>query len=123
LVLVVDDYADTQELYREFLSYAGFRVAAAASGQEAVDLALSLLPDLILMDLSLPGMDGWEATRRIRRDPRTRNVAIVALSGHTTGSASASAKRAGCDSFLTKPCLPADLVAHIRRVLDEKQKS
>jgi two-component system, cell cycle response regulator DivK len=121
LVLVVEDYADTQELYRELLTFAGFRVEGAASGEEAVDKALALLPDVILMDLSLPGIDGWEATRLIRKDPRASKAAIVALSGHALPSFSDSAKRAGCDSYLTKPCQPAELVAEIRRALDEKR--
>jgi CheY-like chemotaxis protein len=121
LVLVVEDYADTQELYREFLTFAGFRVEGAATGEEAVEKALSLLPDVILMDLSLPGMDGWEATRLIRNDPRTDKMAILALSGHSLPSFTDSARRAGCDAFLIKPCQPTELIAEIRRALDEKR--
>ena len=74
-------------------------------------------PDLILMDLSLPGMDGWEATRRLKADERTSHIPIVALTGHALAGASEGAKKAGCDSFVTKPCLPDDLVVEVRRML------
>jgi len=121
LILVVEDYADTQELYCELLADAGFRVAGATTGQEAVDKALELVPDLILMDLSLPGIDGYEATRRIRRDPRMVGAAIVALTGHATAGIAASARQAGCDSMLNKPCAPSELIAEIRRILDGKR--
>jgi CheY-like chemotaxis protein len=117
LVLVVEDYPDAQEMYSEFLSYEGFRVAAASTGLEAVEKATELVPDLILMDLSLPGIDGWEATRRLKKDPRTHAIPIVALTGHTLAGISATAKKAGCAAFITKPCLPADLVAELRRIL------
>jgi CheY-like chemotaxis protein len=123
LVLVVEDYADAQEMYSEFLTFSGFRAASASNGQEAIDKALALLPDVILMDLSLPGMDGWEATRRLKRDPRTSAIPIVALTGHALAGASATARKAGCDAFLTKPCLPADLVAHIRRLLGMPERA
>src|ERR671918_572807 len=76
-----------------------------------------LKPDLILMDLSLPGMDGWEATRQLKADERTQNIPVVALTGHALAGASDGAKRAGCDSFVTKPCLPDDLVVEVRRML------
>jgi CheY-like chemotaxis protein len=121
LVLVVEDYEDTQELYRELLSQAGFRVAGANSGEEAIDKALELCPDAILMDLSLPGIDGWEATRRIRQDPRLQKTAIVALTGHTLSRFSDSAREAGCDAFLVKPCQPTTLLDELRRLIAEKK--
>jgi CheY-like chemotaxis protein len=82
-----------------------------------VQQAFALMPDLILMDLSLPGMDGWEATRRLKADEKTRHIPIVALTGHALAGASDGARRAGCDSFVTKPCLPDDLVVEVRRML------
>src|SRR5262249_15295979 len=82
LILVVDDYQDAREMYAEYLQFSGFRVAEARNGNEAVDQAFALKPDLILMDLSLPGMDGWEATRQLKADERTRNIPVVALTGH-----------------------------------------
>jgi two-component system, cell cycle response regulator DivK len=117
LILVVDDYQDAREMYAEYLQFSGFRVAEARNGNEAVEQALALKPDLILMDLSLPGMDGWEATRRLKADESTRHIPIVALTGHALAGASEGAKKAGCDSFVTKPCLPDDLVVEVRRML------
>lgn len=118
LILVVDDYQDAREMYAEYLQFSGFRVAEARNGNEAVDQAFALGPDLILMDLSLPGMDGWEATRRLKADDRTRGIPIVALTGHALAGASEGAKKAGCDAFVTKPCLPDDLVVEVRRMLE-----
>ena len=117
LILVVDDYEDAREMYAEYLRFCGFRVAEARNGNEALEQAFALMPDLILMDLSLPGMDGWEATRQLKSDERTRNIPVVALTGHALAGASEGAKRAGCDSFVTKPCLPDDLVVEVRRML------
>jgi CheY-like chemotaxis protein len=117
LILVVDDYEDAREMYAEYLRFCGFRVAEARNGNEALERAFTLTPDLILMDLSLPGMDGWEATRQLKSDERTRNIPVVALTGHALAGASEGAKMAGCDSFVTKPCLPDDLVIEVRRML------
>ena len=117
LILVVDDYEDAREMYAEYLRFCGFRIAEARNGNEALDQAFTLMPDLILMDLSLPGMDGWEATRQLKADERTRQIPVVALTGHALAGASEGAKRAGCDSFVTKPCLPDDLVVEVRRML------
>jgi two-component system, cell cycle response regulator DivK len=120
LVLVVDDYQDAREMYAEYLSFSGFRVAEASNGLEAVEKALQLRPDVILMDLSLPGMDGWAATRRLKTDERTRTIPVVALTGHALAGASDGAKQAGCDAFVTKPCLPDELVVEVRRILQRQ---
>jgi CheY-like chemotaxis protein len=117
LVLVVDDFQDNREMFAEFLVISGFRVAEAASGPEALERAFALLPDVILMDLSLPGLDGWEVTRRLKGDARTRHVPVVALTGHVLADCSREAREAGCDAFLTKPCKPEALVSEVRRVL------
>jgi two-component system, cell cycle response regulator DivK len=122
LILFVDDYQDAREMYAEYLQFSGFRVAEARNGNEAVEQAFALSPDLILMDLSLPGMDGWEATRQLKSDERTRHIPVVALTGHALAGASEGAKKAGCDSFVTKPCLPDDLVVEVRRMLNAVQK-
>jgi len=119
LVLVVDDFADNREMYSEYLSFSGYDVIEARNGKEAVDAAQARLPDIIIMDLSLPVMDGWEATRRLKADDRTRLIPVVALTGHALAGHSKVAKDAGCDSFLAKPCLPDQLVAEIRRMLAE----
>jgi CheY-like chemotaxis protein len=120
LVLVVDDYQDAREMYAEYLSFSGFRVAEASNGLEAVEKALQLQPDVILMDLSLPGMDGWAATRRLKTDERTRTIPVVALTGHALAGYSEGARQAGCDAFVTKPCLPDELVVEVRRILQRQ---
>jgi two-component system, cell cycle response regulator DivK len=104
-------------MYVEYLSFCGFRVEEASTGTEALQKARELVPDVILMDLSLPGMDGWTATRTLKSDERTRRIPVVALTGHALAGASESAKQAGCDAFVTKPCLPDDLVVQLRRML------
>jgi two-component system, cell cycle response regulator DivK len=116
-VLVVDDYADAREMYSEYLQFSGFDVVEAANGIEALQRAVEDQPDIILMDLSLPVMDGWEATRRLKADGRTACIPVVMLTGHTLAGISEGAMKAGCEAFVTKPCLPEDLVKEIRRVL------
>jgi CheY-like chemotaxis protein len=123
LILVVDDYQDAREMYAEYLQFSGFRVAEARNGIEALEQAFALKPDLILMDLSLPGIDGWEATKQLKADDRTKQIPVVALTGHALAGASDSARRAGCDSFVTKPCLPDDLVVEVRRMLSAVSKT
>jgi CheY-like chemotaxis protein len=118
LILLVDDFADNRAMYAQFLTFSGFRVAEAANGKEALEKAAELLPDLVVMDLSLPVMDGWEATRRLKSDERTRGIPVLALTGHALGRHSEGARDAGCDGFVTKPCLPEDLVTEIRRMLE-----
>jgi CheY-like chemotaxis protein len=117
LVLVVDDFIDAREMYAEYFVFSGFRVVEASNGAEAVQKALELTPQVILMDLSMPGMDGWEATRRLKADRRTKDIPVIALTGHALTGFSESAKLAGCDAFVTKPCLPDTLVEEVRRVL------
>jgi two-component system cell cycle response regulator DivK len=120
-VLLVDDYPDAREMYSVYLEFSGFHVVEAANGIEALQRAVDALPDIILMDLSLPVMDGWEAMRRLKADVRTAHIPIVALTGHALAGISEGAKRAGCNAFVTKPCLPEDLVKEIRKVLDERE--
>jgi len=122
LILVVDDYQDAREMYAEYLRFSGFRVAEASNGNEAMERAFALQPDLILMDLSLPIIDGWEATRQLKSHERTKRIPIVALTGHALAAASEGARQAGCDAFVTKPCLPDDLVVEVRRMLGEAKR-
>lgn len=117
LILVVEDFDDAREMYRDYLQFAGFRVETARDGREAIDKARALTPDLVLMDLSLPGIDGWEATRLLKSDPATRRILIVALSAHALVAEGDRARAAGCDGFIAKPCLPPDLVEEIARYL------
>ena len=117
LILIVDDYDDNREMYSSYLEYAGMRVAEAVNGKEALAKTGELMPDLVVMDLSLPGVDGWQATRIIKQDSRTRHILVLALTGHALEGASQGAHEAGCDGFLTKPCLPEDLCREIQRML------
>lgn len=117
-VMIVDDYPDAREMYTEYLEFSGYEVVQARNGMEALQRAVETAPDIILMDLSLPVMDGWEATRRLKADERTADIPVVALTGHALAGISEGAKKAGCDAFVTKPCLPEDLVKEIQKVLD-----
>lgn len=119
LVLVVDDFEDNRAMYVEYLSFQGLRVAEAVNGEEAVARAKELRPDVVIMDLSLPVMDGWEATRRIKADPKTKHIKIVALTGHAEPSHAKRALDAGCDDFVAKPCLPEHLLAKVREHLPD----
>ena len=120
LVLVVEDYQDAREMYAAYLAFSGYRVAEATNGVEAIEKTVELMPDIILMDLALPRMDGWEATRRLKLDERTKHIPIVALTGHALAGHAEGARQAGCDAFVTKPCLPDALVAEIQRMLSSR---
>ena len=121
-ILLVEDNEMNRDMLSRRLARRGFQVLLAADGAEAVALATGERPDLVLMDLSLPVLDGWEATRQLKSDERTRHIPVVALTGHALAGASEGAKKAGCDSFVTKPCLPDDLVVEVRRMLSTVQK-
>jgi CheY-like chemotaxis protein len=113
VVLLVEDYDDAREMYREYLEFCGFRVETAKDGAEALAKAPAIDPDLVLMDLSLPRIDGWEATRRLKADPATAHLTVIALSAHALSVEGDRARQAGCDGFIAKPCLPSDLVAQV----------
>lgn len=117
-VLVVDDYTDNRELFAEYLTFHGYRVLEASNGNDAITIAVEHLPDIILMDLSLPGIDGWEATKRLKSAPATREIPIIAVTGHAMHGHSEKASEAGCDGFIAKPCLPEALLAEIRATLE-----
>jgi CheY-like chemotaxis protein len=113
-ILIVDDFDDNRAMYAEYLSSSGYEVEQASNGREAVEAALRTLPDLIVMDLSLPVMDGWEATRQLKADVRARHIPVVVLTGHAL---SPDVEEAGVDAFLAKPCLPETLVEKIEELL------
>ncbi len=120
-ILVVDDDTDTRELYVEALKLAGFDAVAAADGPTALTLARTLAPAVITIDVSLPGMSGIEATRILKADPVTSGILVFALTGHVDPGFSEEAERVGCDLFITKPCLPRELVEHIVSALDQRR--
>ena len=116
-VLVVDDSEDGREICAEYLTFRGFRVSTAEDGAQALRQATQLHPDLILMDLSLPVLDGWEATRRLRQDRRTCDIPVAALTAHALAARVQTALDAGCVAVLTKPIEPRALEAEVRRLL------
>lgn len=122
LVLLVEDFEDARELYRDYLEFSGFTVTTASNGREAVEQAPALMPDLILMDASMPVLDGWQATKELKANPATKHIPILALTAHAFEDARQEAKAAGCDGFVTKPCLPDDLVAKVRATLEGGKK-
>ena len=122
LVLLAEDFDDARELYRDYLEFSGFAVHTAGNGREAIDQAIALQPDVILMDASMPVLDGWQATRELKANPATRHIPVLALTAHAFDDARKEAKAVGCDGFVTKPCLPDDLVTRVRRFLDGIKK-
>lgn len=116
-MLVIDDAEDNRSIYAFFLQHEGFEVAVAADGEAGVDQAQQGEFDVIVMDLTMPKMDGWEATRRLKSDVRTRTIPIIVLTGYPSTTGEREARAAGSDRYLTKPCLPETLVEEIRRVL------
>src|SRR5215510_1985927 len=93
-ILIVEDYADSREMYAEFLRLLGFEVSEATHGAEALEKAQATRPDLIVMDLSLPVMSGFEATQKLKADRRTRDIPVIAVTAHATSASSRPAKRA-----------------------------
>ena len=119
-VMVVEDFEDNRFMMRRLLEMSGYRVLEAVNGEEAVELACRERPQLILMDLSLPQLDGLAATRRIRQYPDMRDVPIVAVSAHDTADFHADALAAGCNDYVTKPIDFDQLEALLTRLLPKK---
>ncbi len=119
-VLVVEDHDDTRELIRTALERGGYRVVEASDGEEAVAAARRERPRLVLMDATLPRVDGLAATRRIRQHPELRDVPIVAVSAHDTADFHADALAAGCNDYVTKPIDFDQLEALLSRLLPER---
>ena len=117
-ILLVEDNEDNQEIYRIILAHHGYAVLQAWDGERGVRMARDHGPDLILMDLTMPGMDGLEATRRIKADPNTAAIPVVALTACTQSEDIAAAEAAGCDAYLTKPVEPGRVAAEVRRILE-----
>lgn len=112
-VLVVDDMPDNRELFLQYLED-DYEVVEATNGREAVAMAVEHLPDLILMDLSLPEMTGWEATEVLKRNDSTKKIPVIALTAHAMTGDREKALAAGCDDYLTKPIVASDLIMKVR---------
>jgi len=117
LILLVEDQLELRQMYAQQLELSGFDVIQAGNGADAITNTATHSPDVVLIDLSLPVLDGWEATRRLKSDARTAHIPVVALTAHDGAGELQRATRAGCDWFVPKPCPPDALVAEIRRVL------
>jgi two-component system cell cycle response regulator DivK len=115
-VLVVDDDEDARSIYSTYLQHVGCAVKTAADGRAAFEAASHWAPDVIVMDLMMPNIDGWTASKWLKASPATRHIPIIALSAVQTGREGARA--AGCDAYLAKPCLPDLLWWEIRALLD-----
>ena len=122
-ILVIDDLEDARTVYAEFFGLMGFEVVTAGDGSTALARARERKPHVVLLDLGLPVMDGWEVARRLRADPATARTAIVALTGHLTGEARQRAFDAGVNAYLTKPCRPEEVLAEIRHRLAVAQET
>jgi len=116
LVLVVDDYKDTRELYADYIRMSGIEVETAADGFEGIEKAILLRPDVIVMDLSMPHLDGFDTVRVLRGHERTKQIPVLALTGAMLES-EGRARDEGFSAFLRKPCLPQYLLHEVRRFL------
>ena len=116
-ILLVEDNDDNRLVYRTILDHYGFTVLEAADGEEGIRRARADSPDLILMDVSIPKVDGWEATRLLKSDPATSSIPIIALTAHALATDRAKAQEVGCDGYLAKPCEPRRVVAEVERFL------
>ena len=116
-ILAVDDQEDNRSILRDRLTAAGYEIAEAVDGQQAVELAERLVPDLILMDIQLPGIDGYEATRRIKANPLLKAIPIIAVTSYALSGDDEKAFEAGCDAYIPKPFSPRALLAKIQTYL------
>jgi CheY-like chemotaxis protein len=116
-ILVVDDDADTRTIFRTILVHSGFSVIESADGRDAVDQARAAMPQAIVMDASIPGIDGWEATRRLKAGHATARIPVLAVTALPAAAAQAQAEAAGCDGFIPKPAEPTQVLAEILRLI------
>ena len=116
-ILVIEDHEDNRRILRDLLTSAGFESLEAVTGEEGVALAETHRPDLILMDIQLPGVDGYEATRRIKANPVLRHIPVIAVTSYALSGDEIKAKDAGCDAYVAKPFSPRALLAKIREYL------
>lgn len=117
-ILLVEDNPDNRDIYRTILEHVGYEVIEAHDGEEGIALAREHLPDLILMDISIPKIDGWEATRILKGEAPTAHIPIVALTAHALSTDRQRALEVGCDGYLPKPVEPMRVVSEVRRHLE-----
>ncbi len=119
-ILIVEDQEDNRKILRDLLTSVGYELVEATTGEEGVALAETARPDLILMDIQLPGLDGYEATRRIKANPALRQIPVIAVTSYALSGDEVKAREAGCDAYVSKPFSPRALLATIREYLAEK---
>ncbi len=120
-ILIVEDQEDNRRILRDLLTSVGFTPLEAATGEEGVSLAESEHPDLILMDIQLPGLDGYEATRRIKAIPALQHTPVIAVTSYALSGDDVKARDAGCDGYITKPFSPRALLATVREYLRARE--
>ena len=116
-ILVVEDHEDNRQILRDLLGSAGFEMLEAGDGESALRMAAAEQPDLILMDVQLPILDGYEATRRLKSDPRLKAIPIIVVTSYALSGEEVRARNAGCDAYVAKPYSPRQLLAKIRTYL------
>jgi two-component system cell cycle response regulator DivK len=116
-ILVVEDQEDNRQIIRDMLSGTGYEILEAENGEEALAAVAKQRPDLILMDIQMPVLDGYEATRRIKADPGLRSIPIIAITSYALGGDEQKARAAGCDDYVPKPYSPRQLLAKVRQYL------
>jgi two-component system, cell cycle response regulator DivK len=117
IVLFADDTLDTRDLYSMYFTSLGYHVFTSTDGQSAIEMALAHRPDVIIVDLSMPKLDGMSVTRLLKSDPRTQDTPIIILTAYPQEAIDSGALEAGADVFLTKPCLPEDLETRVRELV------
>lgn len=120
-VVIIEDNLDNRMIYRTILEHYGYEVLEAGDGQSGVELVKERLPDMVLMDISIPILDGHQATRLLKADPATASIPIMALTAHAMAEDRARAAEAGCDAYLAKPAEPKIVLAEVRRLIAEAQ--
>jgi two-component system cell cycle response regulator DivK len=118
-ILVVEDQEDNRQIIRDLLSATDYEIMEAESGEQAFEAVAKQRPDLILMDIQLPGIDGYETTRRLKADPALRSITIIAVTSYALSGEEQKARAAGCDEYVPKPYTPRQLLAKIRQYLPE----
>ncbi|HMF21938.1 MAG TPA: response regulator [Pseudolabrys sp.] len=118
-ILVVEDQEDNRQILRDLLGHSGYELREAENGEEALAIIAKQRPDLILMDIQLPIMDGYEVTRRIKNDPSLKNIPIIVVTSYALSGDEGKARAAGCDAYITKPFSPRVLLAKVREFLPQ----
>ena len=117
MILLIEDHEDNRRIVRDLVTSVGYELAEATTGEDGVAMATAQAPDLILMDIQLPGIDGYEATRRIRAIPELAKVPIIAVTSYALSGDEAKTRAAGCDGYVAKPFSPRQLLAKVREFL------